>query len=480
MIFFKKAPQLSGQALRWLVGYFSFLLLAFGSGFRIFLKRNLDPDLPGAANFITQVDQFLVYSFWAFILLTFIFGLYYVSRFFSPLGKLIEKASSIKKGEFNIKKSAVIKESRGEWYQLDLSLNKIWKDLKRKKADVAKERGELEAILTAANDAILAVDRDLNIRYYNAPMALLFDQKEEGSWGKKMTEVIRNQKIIEGFSKAIKEQKSQYVLAQQEMSIDSSIHHFRISISPFLDEESDRPRGAVALFHDITDHKRLEKVRMDFIANASHELKTPLTSIQGYLGLIKDSCKGNDQTIESFKVVESNMLRLNSIIQDLLELSKIESAESISIDEIKTKDVTERVIHELQGPIREKNQELSFSFESTHVRANQEMLEHVLLNLIENAVKYSPEKSQIKVVWGLTGDKVFLSVKDNGPGIESYHQGRLFERFYRVRDEQNQHTRGTGLGLSIVRNCMQKMNGSVDVKSAPGLGSEFICFFDVN
>ncbi len=478
MTIFKSAAIVSRKAYTWFVGFFLFLFLLVGSFFRYFLKTKLDASQPEIARFFSELDKVLVYSFWVLLAMAMIFGLVYVRLFFSPLGALIAKARAIKKGSLNIKKSEVIKESRGEWYQLDLSLNKIWKDLKTKKADVEKERNELEALLTAANDAILAVDRDMNIRYYNAPMALFFDQKEEGNWGKKLNEILRSQKIIEGFNECIRTQKSQWVGAQHDMSVDSATHYFQVSISPFLDEKKNRTRGAVAIFHDITDHKKLEKVRMDFVANASHELKTPLTSIQGYLGFIKDSMAKNNSTLEeSFKVVENNLFRLNNIIQDLLELSKIESAESVHIENLDTLEITEAVLHDLSGHIREHESDIHMSYEIKKIKANYDLLEHVLVNLVENAIKYTQKGSQIKIRWGEGENYSFLSVKDNGPGIESYHQGRLFERFYRVRDEQNQQAKGTGLGLSIVRNCMVKMEGHVDLKSAPGLGSEFICYF---
>ncbi len=478
MISFKKAKIVSRKAYTWFVGFFIFLLLLAGSFFRFYLKTHLDGNDPKIQVFFSQLDKVLVYFFWGLLLIVLVYGFFYVRLFFGPLSSLISKASAIRKGSLNIKKSEVIKESRGEWYQLDLSLNKIWKDLKTKKADVEKERNELEALLTAANDAILAVDRDMNIRYYNAPMALLFDQKEEGNWGRKLTEILRSQTIIEGFNECLKTQKSQRVQAQHEMSVDSAIHYFQVSISPFWDEKKSRTRGAVAIFHDITDHKKLEKVRMDFVANASHELKTPLTSIQGYLGLIKEKNDLNDSIVEnSFSVVESNLFRLNKLIQDLLELSKIESTESVALTSVDTKVVTENVLHDLSGQIEDKKSKIEVIYEIEKIKANEDLLQHVLMNLIENSVKYTQAEAHIKVRWGELSGAYFLSVKDNGPGIESYHQGRLFERFYRVRDEQNQNARGTGLGLSIVRNCMVKMKGSVDLKSAPGLGSEFICYF---
>lgn len=480
MIFFNKADKISRSAIKWLVGYFVVNLLLIGALFRIYLNSHLAAHGDWAKNFLTELDQVLVLSFWLLVFAAILFSFLFARLFFSPLGSLIEKSKAILRSDLSIKKSDIIKESRGEWYQLDLSLNKIWKELKRKKADVVRERGELEAVITAASDAILAVDSDMNIRYYNAPMAVLFDQKEEGSWGKKLTEVVRNQKIIEAFQKSLKEQKSQWVEAQQEMSIDSTIHYFKVSVSPFFDEKKSKSRGAVAIFHDITDHKRVEKVRMDFVANASHELKTPLTSIQGYLGMIKSQCQNSSRDMtEAFEVVENNMDRLNSIIQDLLQLSKIESAETVIFESLDTLEVTETLINDLQGRIKEKKQDFIFNYSHKHVYANREMLEHVLMNLIENAIKYSPPHSQIKVGWRLVDNFVALSVKDNGPGIESYHQGRLFERFYRVRDDINHNVRGTGLGLSIVRNCMHKMGGTVDLKSAPGLGSEFICYFPV-
>ncbi len=477
MIFFNKTEQVSRGAIKWLLGYFIANLLLIGTLFRIFINKNLNDKGDWTVEFLSRLDLVLIYAFWALALAAFLAAVVFSRLYFGPLGSLIVKAKAIVKGELSIKKSDLIKESRGEWYQLDLSLNKIWRELKTRKADVARERGELEAVITAASDAILAVDSDMNIRYYNAPMALLFDQKEEGNWGKKLTEVIRNQKIIEGFQQAIRSEKSQWVEAQQEMSLDSAIHYFKVSISPFLDDKKSKPRGAVAIFHDITDHKRVEKVRMDFVANASHELKTPLTSIQGYLGHIKSQVGNQKNVEESFRVVENNMERLNSIIQDLLQLSKIESAEALTFETIETIEVTESVVHDLLGQIKEKQQELIFTYDVREIFANRDLLEHVLLNLIENAIKYSPNHSMVKVTWGQRERVPFLSVKDNGPGIESYHQGRLFERFYRVRDDANKNKKGTGLGLSIVRNCMQKLGGSVDLKSAPGLGSEFICYF---
>ncbi len=477
MIFLKNVRSISWSAFRWLFFYSILGLLFIGTTLRIYIHRQLNNSELDSLQIMDNLDKTLVVSFWFCLLFAVVFSLLFIRIFFSPLDILIGKAKSIKKGQYKQKKSNVIKESRGEWYLLDLNLNKISKDLKRKKAEIEKERGELEAIITAANDPVLAIDSDMNIRYYNAPMALFFDQKEEGHWGKPLKEVIRNHNIIEGFVKALKENKSQWLQTTHELSSDSSLHFYKISISPFFDEGKHKSHGAVAIFHDITELKKLEKVRVDFVANASHEFKTPLTSIQGYLNMIKDSCREVKGTEEAFHVVENNLNRLNRLVSDLLQLSKIESTEIQNRIHVDVRALTESVIEDLKGNLDEKHHQLTVKYEVEELLSFPDLIEHVLINLFENAIKYCSPHSDIRIHWGLKDNMVFLSVKDNGPGIESYHQSRIFERFYRIRDDKTQFIKGTGLGLSIVRHALQKLEGGVDLKSAPGMGSEFICYF---
>lgn len=477
MIFSEQTPSVRRYAFRWLFGFYLISVLGLGSVLRVSIYRGLAGTGDQAQLFLAELDRTLIYSFWAFVVIGALFSFIFVKNFFGPLGILIKKAKRVSRGELKVDDQLIIRESRGEWYQLDLALGKIAKDLNRKKAEVKKERGELEAVISAANDAILAVDRDMNIRYYNAPMAVFFDQPEEEIWGRRLTEVIRNQNIIEAIEKSLKTRASERVQTSHELSIDSTTHYFQLSVSPFFDEQKNKTRGAVAIFHDITEHKKVDKVRMDFVANASHELKTPLTSIQGYLDVIRSSGTKDPQVNEAFKIVDNNLSRLNRLISDLLKLSKVEAAEAVAVESLQSHLVTEEVLIPLRELINQKKHNVSMPTQDIQVVANRELLDHVITNIVENAVKYCPPGSDIKISWGVRGSYTYMSVKDNGPGIESYHQGRLFERFYRVRDEKNQHAKGTGLGLSIVKNTMQAMEGTVDVKSAPGLGTEFICYF---
>jgi PAS domain S-box-containing protein len=476
MISFKKTSRLSWSAVKWMMIFQLSLLLTAGSLLRIFIYRTLDSSDNTAREFLGALDSFLVSTFWSLVLVSFLFALLFAQRFFTPLGILITKAKSILKNKEPQKDIGVIKENRGEWYQLDLSLNKISRELKQKKAEVVKERDELEAVITAAHDAIMAVDHQLNIRYYNAPMALLLDQRDEGFWGKSLKEVVRNKDVVDAFTRVLSGQPSQFIQINQATSQDGSVGYYQVAISPFFDEKKTRTRGAVAIFHDITEHKRVDKIRVDFVANASHELKTPLTSIQGYLSFIKESCRSNETLHEAFQVVETNLDRLNRLSGDLLELSKIDSLELASKESLSTREMTEDIISELQPRMKAKGHHLECQYQVEQVMASKDLLEHVMLNLIENAIKYCPPQSKIIIKWGSANHYTWLSVKDSGPGIESYHQRRIFERFYRVR-EGVASVSGTGLGLSIVRNAMQRQGGHIDLKSAPGLGSEFICYF---
>lgn len=478
MIFTKIPPGVGKKAFKWLLVYYVLSLLIIGSSFRVFIHNNIDATSPWVYTFLGELDRYFLYAFWSLTFVSAIFFLIFIWQFFYPLGVLLEKSREIRRGHFKKRNSVVLEESRGEWFQLDLTLNKIYRDIKRRKADIKKERGELEALVTAANDAILAVDKDLSIRYYNSPMALLFDQKEEGSWGQSVKEVFRNQNVILAFEKAIAENLPQRVQASQTLAIDSATHYFDISVSPLLGDEKIKTRGAVAIFHDVTEHKKTEKIRMDFVANASHELKTPVTSVKGYLEIVKGKSDLSDSDLcMAFEVIEKNMTRLNRLVSDLLDLSKIETSDEIVRDLVGVEEITENILKELGQQIGLKKHIVEKKYDIVSVNANRDYLEQTIINIVENAIKYCPEGSKIKISWDKVDGLNRLSIKDNGPGIESFHQGRLFERFYRVRDKENQQIQGTGLGLSIVRHAMQKQGGYVDVKSTPGLGTDFICIF---
>lgn len=228
--------------------------------------------------------------------------------------------------------------------------------------------------------------------------------------------------------------------------------------------------------------KRAEKMRIDFVANVSHELRTPLTAIKGYTEtLIQDLEEGRPAEPDFLRIILKNSNRLLALIDDLLDLSSIESgADELHRVEVDTEDATSHVIERLANIARAKQSKLETEFQCAQVFADPKRIEQVLTNLAENAIKYSPPGSTIRIIWNSAPGGVQLTVADNGPGIPAHQLDRLFERFYRLDKGRSREMGGTGLGLSIVKHIMQRHQGTVSVESALGQGTQFRCWFPVN
>ena len=220
-------------------------------------------------------------------------------------------------------------------------------------------------------------------------------------------------------------------------------------------------------------------MRIDFVANVSHELRTPLTAIKGYADtLILDSKQGQPASPEFLEIIARNTDRLMNLINDLLNLSSLEAKDNLQKTSLPTGELTSRVIQQMRGVFESKRQQISVETRVSTVLADPTRLEQVLVNLLDNANKYTPAHGRISVHWESSSEGItLLKIADSGPGIPSEHHSRLFERFYRVDKARSREEGGTGLGLAIVKHIMQRHEGSVSVESSPGQGSTFICEF---
>lgn len=234
--------------------------------------------------------------------------------------------------------------------------------------------------------------------------------------------------------------------------------------------------GSAAVFFDVTELRRLEKVRKDFVANVSHELRTPITAIRGYAETLKAGALGDPVNAPKMvDIIHRQSERLSELVEDLLELSRIESKElRLANAPIDVHEVTTRALEALRPKARARNISLELQV-APHTQAlgDQRALEQIMLNLVDNAVKYSRVNGHVWVSAEVEGDEVRVGVRDDGPGIEPKHLPRLFERFYRVDKGRSRDMGGTGLGLSIVKHLANAMQGDVSVVSTPGLGSTF-------
>ena len=276
----------------------------------------------------------------------------------------------------------------------------------------------------------------------------------------------------------LKNGKSCTGVARVYTRLHAQARFYSVSVAPTKKDEG-LVDGAVGVFHDITELKAAEQIRIDFVANASHELRTPLTSLKGFIETMADDIrvKRYENLGECVEVVSRSVQRMNELVSDLLDLSRIESGAEIHREKIQTAKITESVMKSLQARASAKSQAIQPAYKAEHLLGDAKWVEQVMVNLIENAIKYVREKGKIEVIWERAGEATVLRVKDNGPGIAYEHQGRLFERFYRVDAGRSRDQGGTGLGLAIVKHIMLRHGGTVQLQSRPGEGAEFICTF---
>jgi len=240
---------------------------------------------------------------------------------------------------------------------------------------------------------------------------------------------------------------------------------------------SGEPRCVLVVLFDLTEIRRLETVRKDFVANVSHELRTPIAAVMSAAETLRTAARTDPAAAGSFvDIIERNARRLGDLVQDLLDLSRIESKEfRLATDNVDLAGVVARTLefHEERANQKRIRMTVVLPPDLPSIRGDATALERVLSNLIDNAVKYCPEGAAIVVAAEPTGGKVHVTVTDDGPGIEARHLPRLFERFYRCDPGRSRAMGGTGLGLSIVKHLVEAMGGTVQVESTPGQGTRF-------
>lgn len=406
------------------------------------------------------------------------------TRFYvHPLGRLIQKARELRRLDRYTEPGEIseddLNEEPGEWCDLERAINRLHRDLRSRSVELSREREELSTLIGAVSDAILAVDRDGGPLFYNSQFAVLFRTPQTAGKARTLNETFRVPEVLDGFRDVLQKGQSRIVQARLHTFHHGFPRHFSISIAPLRSAENEPVYGAIGIFHDVTELKQSEQIRIEFVGNASHELRTPLTSIKGYLDTLRDDIKMGrmDMASQFLDIIGRNVDRLILLVNDLLDLSIIESGAELKKAIVSTRDVTEAVLRQLEDKRAAKKLEIATHYEAESLLADGQRVEQVLTNLIHNAIKYVPEGRRVDIYWQGESGQTILRVKDNGPGVPYEHQGRLFERFYRIDAGRSREHGGTGLGLSIVKHIMIKHGGTVRLLSLPGEGAEFICSF---
>jgi two-component system phosphate regulon sensor histidine kinase PhoR len=385
-----------------------------------------------------------------------------------PINRIIHTSSKFAQGDFSRR---IFQSSNDEIGMLAVTLNKMAQDIEEKIREIAMKNQHLEAIFNSMIEGVIVTDESSKVISINQAIEELFDIKGFTIQGKFFLEGIRNSEISELINSAMSLAKS----ISKEITLIMPVQRIvQVNVSPIF--EQNKVTGSVTVIHDITGIRRLETMRRDFVANVSHELKTPLTSIKGFVEtLLEGAMEDKENSVNFLKIINNHVDRLNTLIDDLLDLSYIESKEAaLSKDKFGLSGLVNEAISGFKSQAKKKGIELSCEFsQGLEIFADKSKIEQVLANLIDNAIKYNKEKGLVRIYSEQLADKIKILVEDSGSGIPTKDIPRIFERFYRVDKARSRQLGGTGLGLSIVKHIVELHSGSVGVESTEGLGSKF-------
>jgi len=356
---------------------------------------------------------------------------------------------------------------RDELGELARIINLSADQLQERMAEIARDRGRTEAILSAMDDGVLAVDHRGTVVLANPWLTRTLELHEPV--GRHYLEVIRQS----GVGALIEDTLRTGARRAAAVELLQLGRVFDIVAVPFPDAEG-APHGAVLTFNDATERRRLERMRRDFVANASHELRTPLTSIRGFVEALEDGAVAEPETAQRFLgKIRKHADRMAALVDDLLDLSRLEGGRAPEWKETLPSEVAEGVVASFAGSATRKGISLRHVDQGAPAAVTDpERLRRILENLVDNAVKYTPERGHVEVTTSPGPDgSARIEVADDGPGIAPEHQDRVFERFYRVDKARSRELGGTGLGLSIVKHIIQNHGGQVWAESQLGKGT---------
>ncbi|MFZ2088922.1 MAG: ATP-binding protein [Desulfobaccales bacterium] len=365
----------------------------------------------------------------------------------------------------------------GELVSLGETMNHMASQLDERIGTILRQRQEQEAVLASMVEGVIAVDSRSRVISLNRAATKLLGLDPAFVIQRSITEVVENPDLQWFVTRSLAASEP----IEGEITVQGEKPRFLQAHGTTLKDSQGKAFGVLIVVHDVTRLRQLENARRDFVANVSHELKTPITSIKGFVETLLEGAIADPEHAEEFlRIIGRQADRLGAIIEDLLSLSRIEQeAEQgkIHLAGRKIKTVLKAAI--LACNTRSNSKKINVSLvcpDELRARINGPLLEQAVINLIDNAVKYSGPMSSVQVEAGKDNGQVVLKVVDQGVGIAREHLSRLFERFYRVDPSRSRKVGGTGLGLAIVKHIAQAHGGKVEVESTPGQGSTFTVY----
>ncbi|WP_417203490.1 two-component system histidine kinase PnpS [Acetoanaerobium sticklandii] len=412
------------------------------------------------------------------LLVTIVLGYLMAGSITVPINQLTMKALKMAKGDF---RQRVTVKSDDEIGQLGSMFNYLTEKLDTTLLEISSEKSKLNAIIKHMEDGLVAIDGKGQIIHYNPSFLSMLNLREKDLTDKSYD------KIIDDYSKDL-----EYgAILQKSISNSSENIIFEnnkkriLKASPALfRDEAGRISGAIVVFQDITESQRLEDMRREFVANVSHELKTPITTIKSYSETLLCGALEDKELSKSFvEVIENEADRMSSLVKDLLQLSHMDYEKVVwEMHHLDLREIVTDSVRKLEVHFQNKNQRLNMqiSDEAVPIYADRGKIQQVIINLLTNAIKYTPENGNIRISAQVVDKNAIFEVQDSGIGIPKEDIKRIFERFYRVDKGRSRAQGGTGLGLSIAHNIIKQHKGSIKVSSELEKGSVFTVYFPVD
>ena len=411
-----------------------------------------------------QIQIYIVIATVIAILISLIIAIFLSKYVMYPINKLLESAEEIKKEE-----PKTTKKTKKKSNNLENVIDAMTLELKDKLSEVSTQKNQIETILLHMTDGIIAFNMKGDIILINpAAKKFLSIRPEDNTF----------EDIFGKFELGINMEKIIYLenWTSTEQRIQVEDRYVNVFFAPFKDEK-ERPDGVIAVIQDITEHVKLDNIQKEFVADVSHELKTPITSIMGYADTLLEGGYDEETKIKFLNVISSESRRMARLVTDLLTLSRYDSNKKKTKKELfDLGELVKKSQEKLAIEIKKKNHDVKcfVTADVPPVYADKDDIERVVLNILSNSIKYTKDGGEIKIYVGFVYTDAYIKIIDNGYGIPEEDLSRIFERFYRVDKARTRELGGSGLGLSIAKEILDKNGGSIDIKSEVGKGTEVV------
>lgn len=413
-----------------------------------------------------ETTKFILLAEGIAIVLTTFFAFFLSTRINAPLRKMKQAASEVARGNFDTKVPILTRDEIGE---LATTFNQMGRQLKFNLNALSQEKELLSSILSGMADGVITFNRDGTILMTNPPAELFLQNLYFEQKGQENSEETMPTKLMDLFELAIKTEK------EQTGEITLQGRYWVVIVSPLYSHQT--IRGTVAVVRDMTEERKLDKMRSDFIANVSHELRTPIAMLQGYSeAIVDDIAQTNEEKKEMAKIIYDESLRMGRLVNELLDLAKMESGNfQLIIGKVEIDPFLHRIYRKFQGLAKEKNISLTLNWKDDGLIAefDADRIEQVLTNLIDNAIRHTPDSGSVIINVQMDEIGLYVDVMDNGTGIPEDDLPFVFERFYKADKARTRGKSGTGLGLAIAKNIIDAHHGHISVHSKLGEGTTF-------